>query len=120
MALSDPQSVTIGASTISLPRVSSAVNAGGFASNDGAVRELVSHQYGKRTRHFFRLDHKKIVTDPLVPAQNAERSMSVYIVPDVPTTGYTVAEQVDIVKGFMAQLAASDYALLVKLLGGEN
>lgn len=120
MALSDPQSVTISGTAISLPRISSAVNAGVFASNDSTVRELVSHQYGKRTRHIFRIDHSKIAPDPLISAQNIKHSFSCYVVFDAPVTGYTVAEQKAIYDGFAAQLAASSGALVTKVLGGEN
>lgn len=120
MALTDPQSVTISGTAISLPRTSSAVNAGVFSSNDGLVKELVSHQYGKRTRHIFRIDHSKIAPDPLISSQNIKFSMSCYVVWDVPPTGYTVAEQKAIYDGFAAQLAASSGALVTKVLGGEN
>lgn len=120
MALTDPQSVTINSVAITLPRISSAVNAGAFASNDGTVKELVSHQYGKRNRHIFRIDHSKIAPDPLISAQNIRYSMSCYVVWDMPVTGYTVAEAKQVSDGFMAQLAASSGALVTKVLGGEN
>lgn len=120
MALSDPQSVTINAVAISLPRTSSGINSGTFTSNDGLVKELVSHSYGKRTRHIFRIDHSKVSPDPFVSAQNNKYSMSFYFVCDVPTLGYTVAEQKQVVDGFIAQLNASSGALITKVLGGEN
>lgn len=120
MALSDPQSVTINAVAISLPRTSSSVDAGSFTSNDGTVKETISHQYGKRTRHLFRIDHSKIAPDPLISAQNIKYGMSFYVVADVPVTGYTVAEAKQVIDGFIAQLNASSGALITKLLGGEN
>ncbi len=120
MALADPQSVTINAVAISLPRTSSGTDAGSFSSNDGLVKESVSHQYGKRTRHLLRIDHSKVAADPFVPSQNAKYSMSFYIVADVPPTGYTVTEQKQVIDGFIAQLNASSGALITKLLGGEN
>lgn len=120
MALSDPQSVTINAVAISLPRTSASPNAGAFTSNDGLVKETVSHQYGRRNRHLLRIDHSKIAPDPLISAQNIKYSMSFYVVADVPETGYTVAEAKQVVDGFIAQLNASSGALITKLLGGEN
>lgn len=120
MALTDPQSVTIAGTAISLPRTSSAINAGTFSSNDGLVKEMVSHQYGKRNRHIFRIDHNKVAPDPLISAQNIRYSMSCYIVFDVPTTGYTVAQQKEVYDGFAAQLEATSGALVTKILGGEN
>jgi len=120
MALSDPQSVTINAVAVSLPRTSSGVNSGTFTSNDGTVKESVSHQYGKRNRHLLRIDHSKIAPDPLISAQNVKHSMSFYVVADVPVTGYTNAEAKQVIDGFIAQLNASSGALITKLLGGEN
>lgn len=120
MALTDPQSVTINSVAISLPRVSSSVNAGRYASNDGLVSEDVSHQYGKRSRHLIRIDHSKIAPDPLISSNNIKYSMSAYMVVDVPVTGYTVAEQKQVIDGFIAQLNASSGALITKVLGGEN
>jgi hypothetical protein len=121
MALSDPQSVTINAVAISLPRTSSAVNSGTFTSNDGAVKETISHQYGKRTRRLMRIDHSKLSADPVTPSQNVKNSMSFYVVADMPANGgYTVVEAKQVIDGFIAQLNASSGALITKLLGGEN
>lgn len=120
MALSDPQSVTINAVAVPLPRTSSGVNSGVFTSNDGAVKLAVSHQYGKRNRRQIRIDHSKIAPDPLISAQNIKHSMSSYLVVDVPVTGYTVTEAKQVVDGFIASLNASSGALITKLLGGEN
>jgi hypothetical protein len=120
MALADPQSVTINAVAISLPRTSSSPNAGVFTSNDGNVKLSVSHQYGKRNRHLIRIDHRKIAPDPLISSQNILYSMSFYTVADVPETGYTVAEAKQVIDGFIAALNASSGALITKMLGGEN
>jgi hypothetical protein len=120
MALADPTSVTINAVAVSLPRISSEKNKGVYQSNDSLVTETASHQYGKRNRHLFRIDHSKIAPDPLISSQNIKYSMSFYIVADVPVTGYTVAEQKQVVDGFIAQLNASSGALITKVLGGEN
>lgn len=120
MALADPQSVTINSVAVSLPRTSSTANAGVFTSNDGTVKETVSHQYGKRNRHLFRIEHSKIAPDPLISSQNIKHTMSFHVVADVPVTGYTVAEAKQVIDGFVSQLNASSGALITKLLGGEN
>lgn len=86
MALSDPQSVTVGAQTTPLPRVSSGENTGSFQSNDGTIRMSVSHQYGKRNRRTIRLEHSKIAADPLISSTNIKHSMTTYLVVDVPVT----------------------------------
>jgi len=120
MAFADPQTVTINAVPQTLPRVSSAPNAGAFQKDDGSVKLSVSSEYKKRTRRTIRLDHKKIAADPLQPSTNTLYSMSVYMVVDVPQTGYTVAEQKQIIDGLTAYLTASSGARVTQLLGGEN
>jgi hypothetical protein len=120
MAFADPQSVTINAVANTLPRISSGTNAGVFQKDDGNVKLSVSHAYGKRTRRTIRLDHRKIAPDPLISAQNIEFSMSCYLVVDTPVTGYTIAEQKQIVDALTAYLTASSGAKVTQLLGGEN
>jgi len=120
MAFADPQTVTINAVAVPLPRTSSGINAGVFTKDDGNVKLLVSHAYGKRTRRTVRIDTQKVIPDPLFPAQNTPRSMSVYIVVDTPSTGYTLAEQKQLVDALAAYLTASSGARTVQLLGGEN
>jgi hypothetical protein len=120
VALSDPQSITIDGATSSLPRTSSGDNSGAFTTGDGNIKLSVSHAYGKRNRRTIRLDHRKVAADPLVAAQNLNYSMSVYVVVDVPTVGYTPAETKLILDGFLANLAASSGANEVKFLGGES
>jgi len=120
MAFADPQSVTINAVANSLARISSGPNAGAFQKDDGSVKLSVSHAYSKRNRRTIRLDHKKIAADPLMPSTNTLYSLSCYIVIDAPTTGYTVAEQKQIVDGLTAYLTASSGARVTQLLGGEN
>lgn len=120
MALSDPQSITISGVTLSLPRISAAPNKGVYASNDGKVTETVSHQYGKRNRHLFRVDTAKVASDPFQSGVNSKYAMSAYLVVDAPTVGYTVDEQKAIVDGLIAQLSASSGSLITRILGGEN
>jgi hypothetical protein len=114
------QSVTIAGSAVALPRVSSEKNSGTFKSNDGLVTETVSHTYGRRNRRMFRLDHSKVAPDPLISSTNIVHSMGVYLVVDTPLTGYTVAQQKEVIDGLIAQLNASSGALITKFLGGEN
>jgi len=116
MAFADPQSITIDGTAVSLPRVSSGVNTGGFSSNDGNLKLSVSHQYGKRTRRQYRMDFQKIAADPLTSA-NVRYQGSVYLVVDQPIVGFTVAELQKQIAGFLASLTAPQQT---KLLGGEN
>jgi len=120
MSFADPQSVTINAVAISMPRTSSGVNSGVFTSADGNTRQSVSNAYGKRTRRTIRLDSSKVSADPLLPAQNVRLSNSVYLVIDAPVAGYTNTELKQCVDGFLAALTASSGAKITQLLGGEN
>lgn len=118
--LSDPQSVTISGTAHSLPRTTAGVNLGEFTKDDGNVKMRVQHTYGGRTRRLIRLDHSKIAADPLISAQSILYSMGVYVVFDLPRTGYTPAEAKAIWDGFAATLAASSGAFITKALGGES
>lgn len=120
MAFADPQSVTINAVPISLPRTGFGATNGSFKAADGNTLLSVSHAYGKRTRHQIRLDSLKTAADPLNPTTNLPYSMSCYMVVDVPIIGYTVAEQKLVVDGLTAYLTASSGARVTQLLGNEN
>lgn len=118
--LADPQSVTINGVTTSLPKVSSGDNKGKFTSNDGLVGLDVAHTYARRTRRVYRMNHQKVAPDPLISSTNIIHNMACYLVVDVPKTGYTVAEQKQIVDGLLAHLQAATGANITKFLGGES
>ncbi len=122
MALADPQSVTIGTTpgTVSLPRTGLDLNDGYFSSSDGSTKLKISHQYGKRNRHTARIDFQKTAADPLLSGSNAIYSLSAYLVVDVPTSGFTIAEQKDVAVALMSFLTASTNAATTKILGGES
>lgn len=120
MAFADPQSITIAGVATSLPRVSSGQNTGAFAANDGLVKMSVASQYGKRTRRTLRVEHAKIAPDPLIAAQSVKYGMTAYVVIDAPVTGYTVAQQKEVVDALVAYLAATSGSKVTQLLGGEN
>lgn len=120
MSFTDPLSVTISGSTISLPRVSVGTNRSDYMSGDGLVRLSASHAYGKRHRRVLRIDHSKLAPDAFRPSENTSVSMSNYIVFDVPKFGYTAAEAQAVYVGFKTAFTASTDALIVKLLGGES
>jgi hypothetical protein len=120
MSYADPQSVTIGGTTSSLPRISSGVNSGSFSKDDGTAVLSVSHSYGKRVRRTARVTTTKISADPLLTNVNVRLSASVYIVLDVPNQGFSIAEQKDLITGLTTWLTASTGANATKLVGGEN
>nr|UJQ85246.1 MAG: hypothetical protein 2 [Leviviridae sp.] len=120
MSFTDPQTVTISGTAISLPRTSVGDDESEYTSADGLVQLRASHNYGKRTRRTIRIDHSKVTSDPFKPAENVEVSMSNYIVFDLPPAGYTAAEALAIWQGFVTQIRATSDAMVVKLLGGES
>lgn len=120
MALADPQSVTIGAATTPLPRVSVGPNASTYSSADSTVQLSASHAYGKRIRRTARVTSTKITTDPLLTNVNVRVSASAYVVLDVPTSGFTAAEQNDLLLSIATWLSATSGANAAKLIGGEN
>jgi len=119
VSLTDPQSITISGSTISLPRTNVGSNRAEYTSGDGLVRLSAAHTYGRRTRRVLRLDHSKIAPDAYT-AVNAKFSMSNYIVFDVPATGYNAADELAVYAGFKTLFSASSDAVITKLLGGES
>jgi hypothetical protein len=119
MAFSDPQSVTIGAATVSLPRVSSGSGNGGFTSNDGSTALTIQNAYGKRIRRTIALASKKLTADPLVPSNNVAVNMMARIVLDVPVQGFTPQEQVDLLAALFTELTKDSSANAIKFVGGE-
>jgi len=115
----DPQSVTINAVAVSLPRTGMGLTNGAFTSADGNVSLSVSHNTGKRTRRTVRINHRKVAADPFNSSVNAEYSMSAYIVVDVPKVGYTTTEAKQIVDALTAYLTAGSGSKVTQLLGGE-
>lgn len=120
MSFADPQSVTINAVAISMPRTASGVNSGGFTSADGLTTLAVAHAYGKRTRRAISLGSSKISADPLLPSQNVKFSSTWRLTCDAPVGGFTNTELKLQADGFLAALTASSGAKITQLLGGEQ
>jgi len=123
MSLADPQTITVSGVTTPLPRVGDAENADDgsvYRSGDGNTELVVSHTYGKRTRRMIRVNTKKFSTDPFRPDENVERAMSCYIVFDTPEAGYSAAEALAVIQGFLTQVRATSDVMITKALGGES
>ncbi len=117
MAFADPQSVTITAGAVSLPRTGFTANSGKFTSDDAEISLEISHSQGSRIRHLVRLADKQVVSNPLVPDQNIAVNMSAHIVIDMPRNGYTVAE----IANLSAALTTwATEANLTKVIAGES
>lgn len=119
---SDPQSLTISGTAVSLPRVAAGTNQGSFKSPDGNVTFSVSHTYGKRARRVFRLDQTKVTPDPLLTNVNRVIDASAYLVVNAPLQGFSPTELKGIVDALTAWAAAGTGAAnnTVRLLGGES
>jgi redox-regulated HSP33 family molecular chaperone len=120
MSLADPNTITVSGTPISLPRVSTGDNRSEYLSGDGNNRLTVSHDYGKRYRRMVRFDTSKIAADVFDTSENVKKSMSTYIVFDVPDVGYTAAEALAVWVGFNTLLTATSNAVVSKVLGGES
>lgn len=113
----DPQSVTVNAVPISLPRVAVGDQVATYRSADEAVQMRVSHQSTKgRKRRMVRLDQTIIAADPLT-AENVSQKAGVYLVVDEPNIGFTDAQLDYLVDALVAWLSSANIA---KLLGGES
>lgn len=120
MALSDPQSVTIG-SAISLPRIVTDAQRSIYASADGIVRLTTSQSASStRIRSLVRLDKNVVAVDPIT-AVNKSVLGSVYLVMDFPQMnfGFSSADKVAIYSGLAGNLTAASNANLIALLGGQ-
>jgi hypothetical protein len=122
MAFTDPQSVTIGTTpgAVSLVRVNSGSETGKFTNYDAKTNLKVGSTYGRRIRREARLDYSKVTADALVASTNVLVGSSVYVVLDVPQSGFSAAEQKDQVLALVTWLTASSNANLIKLIAGEN
>ncbi|DAD52205.1 TPA_asm: coat protein [ssRNA phage Gerhypos.3_21] len=122
MAFSDPQSVTISGSAISLPNTGRGLGIGTYSSNDGSLAmDIRNTQSGKsRSRRTIGVVSKKYAEDPTREGNSLPVSATVRLVVDTPAQGYTPADIEAILVGFIANLTASSNANIKKLLGGES
>lgn len=120
MAFADPQTVTVNAVAIAMPRTGSDVNTGIFTAADGQSDLVVSHQLGKRGVNRIRFHQYLIAADPYTPSTNQLIDHSVSLVYNGPKSGFTAVQKKQLVDGFIAYLSASSGAKITQLLGFEN
>lgn len=114
----DPQSVTVNAVAQSLPTISREGKKSVYQKANGEYTLTISHDVSsKRERHLVRLDHRKLVSDPLTPANNVDVSAAVYIVIDNPVNGFSDTELGYDVAGLLAWYNATNVG---KVLGLES
>lgn len=116
MTISNPQSLVIGADTISAPRTSTGNNSSVYTSAEGDLKLTIAHTYGKRTRRFVRIQLDKFIPNPYNPAVNIVVSGSVRMVVDVPLGGFLNSEAADLADALADWMIANKTAFC----GGEN
>lgn len=120
MALSDPQSVVIGANTRTVAKTIDNPTSSSYLDIDNGVTFTASSQANKRRRTSIRVDLEKIAPDPFVTTINRKLSASVYLVIDAPLTGFTKTELKDLSLSISSWMTAGSSANLLKVLGGEH
>jgi hypothetical protein len=118
--LTDPQSVTVGGSTISLPRTGADRGSADYTSADGLSQlRVVQTVTNANRRTSISLKTNKIAADPIT-AVNSRKSDLWTITNTAPLDGFTVTEIRDQLIGLANALTASSGALITKILGGEK
>lgn len=113
MSLATPQTITINGVANTLNRIEDSKSASTYASDDGNVKLIVSHQESKsRIRRMARVDKRVIAADPLT-AINAYQKLGIYVVIDEPINGFTDADIAFVVEGLKTWLTnANQLAML--------
>lgn len=119
MALTDPQSIKVGETETSLPRVNTGNFSSQYESSDGTITLKLSTQESSRKRHVIRVDVEKITEDPF-SGDNVPVSMSCYLVIDRPLVGYDNTEALEVISALTALGSASTNKVFKALLGGES
>jgi hypothetical protein len=120
MAFTDPQSVTVSGTPVSLPRILTGTAVGNFKSSDGNT-ELTLDPRGtsKRRRNVARLYTKANVTDPITGLVSVQGYM-ISITVDRPLTGITDAQVEASFAALSTWATATTNANFKKLAAGEN
>lgn len=115
--LADPQSVTVNAVAISLPKTSAGPSQNVYTSADGkTVMTTKQNITSARFRREVRLSQTKIAADP-ISSVTKEAGFSVYFVVDEPRSGvFTDIEIGYVIDALKTWLSSANYN---KVLGGE-
>jgi len=115
----DPQSMTVNATPVSLPRISTGDMKGRFRTADGSYELSVSHTLDKRERSVVRLDRYTVGVDTYDPSKMRNYKSSYYLVVDTPPNGvgFTDTEIEDDIQALLDLVAGGDF--LVRFIGKE-
>lgn len=118
--LADPQSITVGGSTISLPRTGVNGNLADYTSADGTTSLRIQQSTTKNTkRTSIVLRTAKIAADPITGV-NSRVTATWSATCTQPLDGFSVTELKDQLVGLATALTASSAAMTTKVLGGEK
>lgn len=118
--LADPQSITVGGTTISLPRTGADKGSSDYTSADVLSQLRVAQTTNSTTRRTtISLKTNKIAADPIT-ALNARKSNLWTISNTAPLDGFSLVEIRDQLIGLANALTASSGALATKILAGEK
>lgn len=117
MAYADPQSITVDATPVTLPRTGSTGNSGAFTSPDQKYKLSITHNGGNRRVHVARLQFSDIVQNPLVPTANSAISAAVTFTVNTPVNGLSAESAEELAAALVAWLSPAN---LGKLVGGEQ
>jgi len=118
--LADPQSVTVGGTAISLPRVGGDLTHSDYQSADGTSLLRIQQTTNSTTRRTaIILRTNKIAADP-VTALNSRKTATWSVNLNAPIDGFTITELRDQLIGLATALTASTGAMTSKVLGGEK
>jgi len=108
MALTDPQTITIDSTPITLAKTNPGENQTIYQSSDGNLKLTISHQETKsgRTRHLARVDKRVVAADPLT-SENEYKSLGFYFVIDEPEFGFSDSDIDDVVQGVFTWAATA-------------
>nr|UJQ85348.1 MAG: hypothetical protein 2 [Leviviridae sp.] len=114
--LTDPQSVTINAVAVSLPRTQMSPTVNTYTSADGNTTMLTKQNItASRFRREVRLQQSKVAADP-ISGLNKQLGTSVYLVIDEPRSGFSDAEIGYLIDALKGWLTSANYT---KVLTGE-
>lgn len=113
----DPQSVTVNAVPVSLPKIASTGQKSTYRSATGEWELVISHDEKNRHRKVMALTQKIVAEDPFLTGTNRSFTQTWTLVGNVPAVGFT-ATQMDYAAQALVDFAAD--ATLDKLIAGES
>lgn len=115
--LSDPQTISVSAIAIPMPKVKIEGSKTTYQSADGLHRLIIQSTESKaNTRYLVRFEEDVVSPDP-ISSVNKKVTLSMYLVVDQPAFGIDDTRAAAIWAGFTGLVTSS---LLTKILGGES